>query len=416
MNFPRVKVYTYGCASNQADSQIMVNLLTNSVVFSDNPEYIIINTCSVKGKTENKIIDFIKTLDLPKRNIIICGCLVSDKKKREEFKEYSLISPYNVTRTKEVIEFLECNKTPIHFLDYSKTNKLKDCCFGGNISIVPILIGCLGNCTYCKTKQAKPLFYSYPLEDIVNKVKELIKQGSYEIWLSSEDNGAYGKDLGLTYLNLLNTLEKEFSGKVMFRFGMANPDHIYEHLEDTKKFFKNTKSFFKFLHIPIQSANDLVLKEMNRKYHQKEIEKIFKELNNVVTISTDIICGFPNEAEDQFQESYDFIEKHKPLIVNISQFWPRPYTKAQTMEQLTTEVKKSRSKKFTSLQKTIIKENLVGFIGKDVELYIDEIRGQFLWGRTRSYILTKITSNQKLKLGKWHTLKIKAVENNHLLV
>ena len=421
MYLPKIKIVTFGCASNQADSNIMKNILSSVALVGDfdfsQAEYVIVNSCSVKGPTENKVIDFIKTIPLPKYAIIICGCLVSDKKKKKEFKDYSLVSPYNVTRIGEVINFLEKNKKPIHLLGSEKNNKLANISAVNGIAIIPILIGCLGACTYCKTKQAKPRFFSYPQKEIIKTISRLIKKGCHEIWLSSEDNGAYGVDFKSNYLGLLKEIEKKFKDKnVMFRFGMANPEHIYKYLKETKTFFENTNCFYKFLHIPIQSANDSVLKKMNRKYNNKKIEKISSELNGIVTLSTDIICGFPTETEKQFDESYIFIKKHKPLIVNVSQFWVRPFTKAQEMKQLSSEIKKTRSTKLSSLQKGIIKSGLSSYLGKTIEVYVDEYKTPFFWGRTRNYILVKINSKKPLSLGKWKKFKVKGIESNHLVV
>jgi len=418
MHVPKVRIHTFGCASNQADSNIMANLLSNKVAVGNfelkDVDYVIVNTCSVKGPTENKVIDFIKKIHLPKYAIIICGCLVSDKKKKKEFFEYSLVSPYNVTKICDVIDYLEYNKKPIHLIGNKKNSKLFAIPFKP-IAIVPPLIGCLGNCTYCKTKQAKPLFFSYPIQELITTINELVKQGSYEIWLSSEDNGAYGTDFGTNYLSLLKEIEKEFRNKgVMFRFGMSNPEHIYKHLKETKLFFENTKCFFRFLHIPIQSASNPVLKKMNRKYNGKKIEKIFSTLKNTVTISTDVICGFPTETESQFTETYDFIKKHKPLITNVSQFWVRPFTKAENLKQHTSEVRKARSSKLSTLQKSIIKSKLAPYKSKTLEVYVDEQDSSWFWGRTKDYVLVKIISKKPLALGKWYRFKVELVESNHL--
>lgn len=419
MKFPKIRIYTFGCASNQADSNIMKNLLASRAVVGDfdldTVDYVIVNTCSVKSPTESKIVDFIKRIPLPPYRIIICGCLISDKKKRKEFSEYSIVSPYNVTRICEVIDYLERNKKQIHLLTPEKSNKL--CVIPPKkITIVPILIGCVGNCTYCKTKQAKPLFYSYPIPQLISTIKNLISQNVIEIWLSSEDNGAYGLDLGKTYIDLLKAIEENFKDSgVMFRFGMANPEHVYKNLKETKKFFENTTCFFKFLHVPIQSANDVILKKMNRRYNSKQIEKIFSTLKNTVTLSTDVICGFPTETESQFLDSYNFIKKHKPLITHISQFWVRPFTEAQKMKQVASEVRKARSSKLTSLQKTIVASKLSPYKGKVLQVFVDRENESYLWGRTREYILVKIKSKKNLELGEWYNLKIKEVENNHLV-
>jgi threonylcarbamoyladenosine tRNA methylthiotransferase CDKAL1 len=416
-------IKTYGCASNQADSNIMQSILLNNGFHEsdlDNADFIIVNSCTVKGPTVNKINDFIRDLSLAKHKIIISGCLPSDKTFLRSYRAYSLLNPYNVDKIVELIKKVEETSSPVHYLDFKKLNKAEYDLKQRGIQIVQPLIGCLGNCTYCKTKIAKPIFYSYPLKSIISKIEILIDSGTKEIWISSEDNGAYGKDIELSYIDLLQAIEKKFQGKAMFRFGMINPWHLKEYLHETIEFFKSTKTFFKFLHIPIQSASTSVLKEMNRKYTIQDLNEIFDEIKTNfepedLTISTDIIVGFPNETKEDFQLSLDFISKYNFLVLNVSQFWPMSYTKAASGKQIASQIRKQRSRELTNIQLGIVEAVLTKYKGTEQEVFFDKIdeQGNFL-GRTKNYI-SVISKSKKQELFKWKKVKIKEVEYFHLL-
>ena len=168
--------------------------------------------------------------------------------------------------------------------------------------------------------------------------------------MTSQDTGAYGRDINLTIVDLLKeivTIKKKF----MIRVGMMNPNFVLEMLDKLIEIYKNPK-LFKFLHIPVQSGNDEILGLMKRKYKVEDFRKIvekFRENFDEITIATDIICGFPGETEEQFKDSLLLIDDIKPDVINISRFEARPGTDAFKMEeQIPGGVIKDRSRKVTS--------------------------------------------------------------------
>jgi threonylcarbamoyladenosine tRNA methylthiotransferase CDKAL1 len=429
-------IKTFGCASNFADSGFVTEILKNANYAETTitkADFVLVNSCTVKGPTESKIKDYLQKIKKKKYNIIIMGCLPSDKKFISDFKDYSMLSSYNIDCVLELLNNIQKTEKPIQLLKTKILDKTKFSYGAKNIAIVQPLIGCLGKCTYCKTKLAKPEFYSYPLENILQRIDYYIKKGVKEIWISSEDNAAYGQDIKLNYLDLLNAIEKKFAGKAMFRFGMSNPWLIKKNLKELISFFKKTKSFYKFLHIPIQSASSNVLKNMKRPYTEKDLLKIFSELRknfsaNELTIATDTIVGFPNESKEDFEKTVNFTIKSKYdiLINNVSQFWPMSFTEAAKMKQLSTKIKKDRSRILSESARKNYKKMLAKYIAKTVDIYFDDIdeKGNYL-GRTRNYISVILKkSNSKLKskpkvnpkLGFWEKYKIKDLENYHLIV
>jgi len=419
-------IKTYGCSSNFADSNFIVELLLkNNYKESaiNTAEFVLINSCTVKGPTASKIKDFISKIKQNKQNIIILGCLPSDKKFVSEFKEYSMISPYNIDLILDAFEKITLSKKPIKLLTPKILDKTLFSYNTKNIAIVQPLIGCLGNCTFCKTKLAKPLFYSYPLENIIKRIDDYIGKGVKEIWISSEDNGAYGKDLKINYMDLLMAIEKRFKGKAMFRLGMANPWLIDKHLDELINFFKTTKTFYKFLHIPIQSASNNVLKNMKRPYTEKKLHHLFSKLRtnfskNKLTLATDTIVGFPYETEADFNKTLEFVTLYDFLINNVSQFWPMSFTAAAKMKQLPTELKKERSRILSKLYSANYVSILDSYVGKKIDVYFNDVdsNGNYL-GRTKNYISVILHNPKKtVKLGLWAKFIVKKRENSHLLV
>ena len=160
---------------------------------------------------------------------------------------------------------------------------------------IAINTGCLGSCTYCKTVHARGKLGSYTPQAILKRMLRSIKEGCSEIWLTSEDTGAYGRDIGSSIAELLILLVSNLPKHVFMRIGMTNPPFILEHIKCIARVL-NHPNVYSFLHIPVQSGNNEVLEAMNREYTVEEFEfccdYLLKYVPNI-TISTDIICGFP---------------------------------------------------------------------------------------------------------------------------
>lgn len=270
--------------------------------------------------------------------------------------------------------------------------------------------GCLGNCTYCKTKHARGHLGSYTPEAILGRMQKACAEGVSEIWLTSEDTGAYGRDIGTNIVELLVLLLKNLPSNVMLRIGMTNPPYILEHL-DAMCTLLNHPQVFAFLHIPIQVGNDAVLERMNREYTVKDFEtvcdKILEKVPNM-SISTDIICGFPGETDEEFQGTMQVIQKYKFPAVNISQFYPRPGTVAARMKQVNTKDKKARSRAVTTLFESY--KSTQGQLGAIERISISEREnnkhnGDCMIGHTKNYTKVVLPFKQGL-IGKQVIVKI----------
>jgi threonylcarbamoyladenosine tRNA methylthiotransferase CDKAL1 len=377
-------IKTYGCSHNQADSIIMSNLLKlqgyEQVFDESKADYLIVNTCTVKTPTEQKIKRYIQ--DNKDKKIIIAGCMIATHK--ELFKNYSLIGCNNLFDIVKIVkgekkESIKNNNQKIKNISISKNEV---------IEIVPISKGCLGNCTYCATKFARGKLYSYEIKDILNQIKVGVKNNKKEFWLTAEDTGCYGFDKNTNLINLLNEIIK-IKSFFKIRIGMMNPKYAILYKKELSKILNNEK-FYKFIHIPIQSGSDKILKLMNRHYNKKEFNETINYLkNNVknITIATDIIVGFPSETKKEFNETYELIKKLKPQVMNLSKYWNRPFTKADKMtNQVSLQDKKSRAIKIMNLHKKHNKERK-----KILDYALVNEKG---FARTNNY--TKIKSDKKL--------------------
>ncbi|GAB1298042.1 Threonylcarbamoyladenosine tRNA methylthiotransferase [Apodemus speciosus] len=205
---------------------------------------------------------------------------------------------------------------------------------------------CLNACTYCKTKHARGNLASYPIDELVERAKQSFQEGVCELWLTSEDTGAYGRDIGTDLPTLLWKLVEVIPEGAMLRLGMTNPPYILEHLEEMAKILTHPR-VYSFLHIPVQSASDSVLMDMKREYCVADFKRVvdfLKEKVPGITIATDIICGFPGETDQDFQETVKLVEEYKFPSLFINQFYPRPGTPAAKAEQVPAHVKKQRTK------------------------------------------------------------------------
>lgn len=346
-----VQIETYGCAMNQSDSEVMSGLLEkhgHRVVEKDG-EVLVVNTCTVKTPTENKIKKRLRELQRQGRRVVVAGCIpAADRKIVDEFSKFSFIG----VNVEDVLPAVEAAANCRRFLMIKAPGE--KVCMARNrlnpfVEITPIAEGCLGSCSYCITRAARGRLRSFSSERIVEQVKTAVAEGVREVWITAQDTGAYGLDSGTNLPELLGNIA-EISGDFKVRVGMMNPNNALKFADDLLDVFKEDK-IYRFLHLPVQSGSDRILKSMGRKYTVEDFKSIvwkFREKLNT-TISTDVIVGYPTETVDEFQETLTLIEEVKPDVLNISRFWPRPGTKAAEMKQHPGWLTKQRSRVINGL-------------------------------------------------------------------
>ncbi|KAK6937996.1 Methylthiotransferase, N-terminal [Dillenia turbinata] len=344
---------------HQSDSEYMGGQLTAfGYALTDNPEEAdlwLINTCTVKSPSQSAMGTLIAKCKAGKKPLVVAGCVPQGSRDLKELDGVSIVGVQQIDRVVEVVEEtlkghevrLLTRKT-LPALDLPKVRRNKF------VEILPINVGCLGACTYCKTKHARGHLGSYTVDSLVARVRTVIDEGVKEIWLSSEDTGAY---------EIADVLRHP--------------------------------CVYSFLHVPVQSGSDAVLSAMNREYTVSEFRKVVDTLTELVPgmqIATDIICGFPGETDEDFAQTVNLIKEYKFPQVHISQFYPRPGTPAARMKKVPSATVKNRSRELTSVFESFTPYN--GMEGRVERIWITEIAtdGVHLVGHTKGYVQVLIVA------------------------
>lgn len=359
----KIWIRTWGCSHNNSDGEYMAGqLAAYGYKITDNSaeaDLWLLNSCTVKNPAEDHFRNSIKKAQEGNKKVVLAGCVPQAQPRQDYLKGLSIIGVQQIDRVVEVVEETIKGHS-VRLLGQKKDNGKR---LGGArldlpkirknplIEIISINTGCLNACTYCKTKHARGDLASYPIEELVDRAKQSFQEGVCEIWLTSEDTGAYGRDIGTDLPTLLWKLVEAIPEGAMLRLGMTNPPYILEHLEEMAKILNHPR-VYAFLHIPVQSASDSVLMDMKREYCVADFKRVvdfLKEKVPGITIATDIICGFPGETDEDFQETMKLVEQYRFPSLFINQFYPRPGTPAAKMHQVPAAVKKQRTKDLSQL-------------------------------------------------------------------
>ncbi|KAF7261286.1 hypothetical protein EG68_01237 [Paragonimus skrjabini miyazakii] len=398
----------------------------------------VLNSCTVKGPAEDHFRNAVLTGTRKGKRLVVAGCVPQSRPGVDYLKGVSVIGVQQIDRVVEVVEETLRGNT-VRFLDkkwaVTEDGSAKRHRLGGApldlpkirrnplIEILAVSTGCLNSCTYCKTKHARGVLASYPIEQLLKRAEHAFADGVKELWLTSEDLGAYGRDLDrassnyscsslanrfpryLTLADLLAGLVRLIPAGCMLRLGMTNPPYILEQLQEVADVLNHPR-VYSFLHIPVQSGSDAVLERMNREYTVDDFSHVVSFLQERVkappmppftdpgavngcgslTIATDIICGFPNETETDFDETVRLVERFQFPVLYINQFFARPGTPAATMpRKATTADVKKRTRRLHDLFRTYMP--YAGRVGAQVRVLVTEIShdGRFWVGHTKAY-------------------------------
>jgi threonylcarbamoyladenosine tRNA methylthiotransferase CDKAL1 len=414
---PKVWMEAYGCSASMADYEMISGLLKQAgyeiATKQDESAVNLIVTCSVKDTTEHRMVSRIKTMTQSGKPLIVAGCLPkADRAKVESLNSSaSLLGPNCIDRAPEVVRLalvgvrqVALNDSPVDKVNVPRVR------LNPVVSIVEIASGCMSQCSFCQTKIVKGSLRSYRIGDIVRQIKSDIESGCEEVWLSSTDNGCYGRDMDTDLVELLKAC-CSIAGNFKIRLGMMNPMYLPGMLDRMVSLFCENDKLFKFLHIPVQSGSDRILKKMRRGHTAKtfmDAVQAFRGRIPQMTISTDIIVGFPSETEDDFKETLDLLARSKPDIVNISRYGARPGTEAYRWKgmRIKSEVSKERSECLHALTTKIAKERNSLWQDWQGEIVIDEI-GKVKQGRNYAYKPVVIsTADRQILLGEKVRVKI----------
>lgn len=412
-----VKIYikTWGCSLNKADSEFMAGLLKEArfeIAGNDEEaDVIILNSCTVKAPSEKSLFRELEKYKGTYKIVIVAGCVPQTSP--EKLEGYPLVGTKKIHRIVEVVEEA-LNENAVCEISREENPPLNLPKIRHNpvIEIIPICRGCLGKCSFCQTRAARGKLVSYPIEEIKKAAGKAIKEEVKEIWLTAQDCGSYGLDKRTNLAELLKELVK-IEGNFKIRIGMMNPNQLIKLKKEMIEAYKNEK-VFKFLHLPVQSGNNEILKKMGREYKIEEFKELVQEFRKnfpEMTLATDIIAGFPGESEEDYWDTLNLIREISPEVLNISRFWRRPKTKAAKMEkQILGEEIKRRSGVLTDIFNNIARIQNEKWLGWEGRVLIDgrgKEEGQKV-GRNFAYKQIVVPGN--FKLGEEVEIKITKAE------
>ena len=391
----RIFVESYGCAASSADSEMISGLVRNGghalVGDPSQSDLNIIVTCSVKDATADRMIHRIRSLR--SRPLVVAGCL--PKAERGTVERHaggaSLLGPGSLGRTLQVVDSALAGRRQVALEDSGAPKVgIPKVRLNPAVGIIEIASGCMSECTFCQTKLAKGGLSSYRPGDIVRQARAEVGDGCREIWLTSTDNGCYGLDIG-TDLPYLVDAVSGIPADFMVRVGMMNPMYVSggrrRRLLDS---FERSPKVFRFLHVPVQSGSDRVLREMGRGHTADTFREIAGEararFGGGFTIATDVIVGFPAETREDFEMTMGLLEETRPDVVNLSRYSARPGTEAAARrDRVDVETVKRRSREAFGLIRRISEENNREWIGWTGRVLFDEVTQDGVKGRNFAY-------------------------------
>ena len=375
-----VYIETYGCRYNFGDTAKLIGLLKHKgctiVNSAEDADAVIINTCTVVGSTERRMLR--RLSHFRDCNLFVMGCMAVVQR--------------------EAI-YAVCTPTIISSDAVREASRRIRTAPGGSVAIVQVAQGCAGRCTYCLTRVARGPLKSFSADEILAEIAMHADAGTPEIQITAQDVSSWGRDAGTSLPALLRAVD-QLPGHFMIRIGMMNPATVREILDDLVDAFASDH-IFKFLHLPVQSGSDRILDRMGRAYTVADYEEIvtaFKNRYPKITLATDMIVGFPGETEEDFSESLELIERVRPNKVNITRYSQRPFTPLSSEKNFPDWVKKNRSRSMNTRAEKIYAAVNKGYLEQQVPFVVTEtIKKGSVMARSPGYL--GIVINEDLPVG-----------------
>lgn len=381
----RVYVEAYGCTQNYGEARLIQEALagvghTVAPSEADADAHVLV-TCTVVETTERRMVRRMRELAAHEKPLVVAGCMAAAQRDLVQgVVPRALLLPPR--KWPQIVDLLGAGTAC-----GDRAAKVETEGFGWHDAIVPIAQGCAGRCTYCITRVARGRVASYSVERLVAQVRRHVDRGAREIKLTGQDTAAYGLDTGTSLARLVEAVVA-VPGEFRVRVGMADPLTVLPIVDDLIDAYGSEK-VFKFLHLPVQSGDDGILEAMKREYTVAEFEAIaraFRRAYPELTLSTDVIVGFPGETEEQFEATMNLVRRVRPDIVNVTRFSPRAGTPAAAMANHVVGWRvKERSRRLTRLRFDVAREIHESFVGRDFQVLITEA-GKGTWlARTPEY-------------------------------
>ena len=412
----KFKIITLGCKVNAYESEYMLEeLLRNSYIYdAENPDIIIINTCSVTNTADTKSLKIVRRekRKYPNSILVVVGCSVQNN--LEKYKDLNidiLLGNKNKSQIIPLItKYLEDKEKYVYYTQERDLpfENMRIAKFTTHTrAFLKIQDGCNNFCSYCIIPYLRGSIRSKDFLEAIDEVKTLVKNGHKEIVLTGIHTGSYnnsGHDLSdlIEALSLIDGLERIRISSI----------EITELNAKFLKLLKTNSKIANHLHIPLQSGSDTVLKKMNRKYDKACFENKIKEIRSIrpdISITTDCIVGHPYESEECFLEYVEFCKKINFSKLHVFPYSPRTGTASSLMPPVKSEVKKERTNILLSLSKSLEENYYQKFIGKTLDILTEEYSDNYTIGTTSNYI--KVYLEGEYKLNKLYSCVIDKVVN-----
>lgn len=413
----KAAIHTLGCKVNIYESEYIINILKENgyqiVDFDSKADIYIINTCTVTNTSDKKSEKMIKRARKQNKDAIIIAMGCHAQIKGDNIDADIIIGNKDKSKIISLIEEYQENKNKIkriYNLDNVSFEDMYISSFNSHTrAFVKIQDGCDAFCSYCIIPYARGPIRSKDPKTVIKEITSLVENGYKEIILTGIHTGKYGKDINYTFEQLLKEIIKI---KNLYRIRISSIE-INELTDPILDLIKDNKIIAKHLHIPLQSGSDKILKLMDRKYDLKfykdRIEKIRKMIKDV-SITTDLIVGFPNEDEKDMEDTLKFIKEIKFTKIHTFPYSKREGTKAASMEnQIDETIKRKRVKTVLELSDQLEQDFYQSKLNKTEEVIIEQTKDGKSYGYTSNYI--KVEINSPLRPNEVISVKINKVNN-----
>lgn len=424
----KVYIRTFGCQMNEYDSQRIASafgeLGYDLTTIPEEADFAVINTCSVREKPQQKVASEIGRLKTIKNiKIGICGCVAQQEGENflNNYKDVSFVFGTDaIDRLYEIIDIVQKGG---RICDTGISNKgISIPLFERTTSVsayVTIMKGCDNFCTYCIVPYVRGREKSRPLEEILEEVSYLAEHGVKEVTLLGQNVNSYGKNLhiSMSFPDLLR-LVCRVDKIERIRFVTSHPKDFSEKLIHV---MAEEKKIAPYLHLPLQTGSDNMLKSMNRKYSYSEYrEKVLMAKYKIpgLALSSDFIVGFPGETDEDFEKTLTAIKEIRYESIFAFKYSPRPKTKAFSMDDDVSEDKKlERLHRLLEAQEKVSAEILEGYVGKTTDILVEgksKKDSEIFSGRNPQNRIVNFSSNYKLKIGDVVSVLITEAKKNSL--
>lgn len=413
----KAAIHTLGCKVNIYESEYIINILKENgyqiVDFDSKADIYIINTCTVTNTSDKKSEKMIKRARKQNKDAIIIAMGCHAQIKGDNIDADIIIGNKDKSKIISLIEEYQENKNKIkriYNLDNVSFEDMYISSFNSHTrAFVKIQDGCDAFCSYCIIPYARGPIRSKDPKTVIKEITSLVENGYKEIILTGIHTGKYGKDINYTFEQLLKDIIKI---KNLYRIRISSIE-INELTDPILDLIKDNKIIAKHLHIPLQSGSDKILKLMDRKYDLKfykdRIEKIRKMIKDV-SITTDLIVGFPNENEKDMEDTLKFLKEIKFTKIHTFPYSKREGTKAASMEnQIDETIKRKRVKRVLELSDQLEQDFYQSKLNETEEVIIEQTKDGKSYGYTSNYI--KVEINSPLKPNEVISVKINKVNN-----